>query len=114
LDVCIGEKAAALVKDEFILRSVDLIIVKGKTQPVEIFTVIDKRGAAEPAWLARHEGAMRLYRAGDFIGAEKAWREVLAQVPGDGLAQTFVARCVELQANPPPGVWTGVYEMKTK
>lgn len=114
LDVCIGEKAAALVKDDFILRSVDLIIVKGKTQPVEIFTVLDKRGAAQPTWLARHEEAMQLYRAGNFADAEKAWREVLAQAPEDGLAQTFVARCVELQANPPSGVWTGVYEMKTK
>jgi len=114
IDLCIGESVAALVSGQFILRSVDLIIVKGKTQPVEIFTVLGKQGGAEPAWLPRHEEAMRFYRAGDFRAAEKAWREVLAQAPGDGLAETFIARCVELQANPLAAPWTGVYEMKSK
>lgn len=114
LDLCLGEKAAALVRDQFILRSVDLIIVQGKTQPVEIFTVLDQHGAPEPQWLPLHEEAMRLYRAGDFAAAEKAWRDVLAQAPGDGLAETFIARCVELRAHPPAAPWTGVYEMKSK
>jgi adenylate cyclase len=114
LDVCIGESAAELVRDQFILRSVDLIIVQGKTQPVEIFTVVGIAGSPVPSWLAVHEEAMRLYRAGDFSGAAKAWHEVLSQAPGDGVAETFIDRCVELQRQPPEEPWTGVYEMKSK
>jgi adenylate cyclase len=114
IDFCIGEKVAALVRDQFLLRTVDLIIAKGKTRPVEIFTVLNKNTGTPPPWLARHEEAVRLYRAGDFSSAEKAWREVLAQAPGDGLAEVFLARCVELQAHPPAAPWTGVYEMKSK
>jgi len=113
LDLCIGEKVAGLVRDQFIVRSVDLLIVKGKTKPVEIFTVLDKRGI-EPPWLDRHEEAMRLYRTGDFAAAEKAWRDVLTQAPGDGLSEIFIGRCAELQAHPPTTPWTGVYEMKSK
>ena len=114
IDICIGENAAALVRDQFILRSVDLIIVRGKTQPVEIFTVLDVAGSSVPSWLSRHEEAVRLYRAGDFSGAEKAWREVLSQAPGDGVAETFIARCLELKKRPPEAPWTGVFEMKSK
>ena len=114
LDVCLGENVAVLVRDQFILRSVDLIIVQGKTQPVEIFTVLDIAGSPIPPWLERHEEAMRLYRVGDFSGAEKAWREVLSQAPDDGIAETFIARCRELQKQPPAAPWTGVYEMKSK
>ncbi len=116
IDLCIGENVETLVRGAFILRSLDSIIVKGKTKPVEIFAVLAERGpgVAEPAWLAQHEAAVRLYRAGEFAAAEKAWREVLAQVPGDGIAETFIARCVELQASPPLGKWTGVFEMKSK
>ena len=116
IDLCIGENVAPLVRDGFILRSLDLIVVKGKTKPVEIFAVIDERGpgVVEPAWLSRHEEAMKLYRAGDFPAAEAAWREVLAQAPGDGIAETFIARCTELRATPPPGEWDGVFEMKSK
>ncbi len=114
IDCCLGENAAALVRGQFILRSVDLIVVKGKTKPVEVFTVLDKRVGSEPAWLARHEEAMRLYRAGDFAAAAAAWREVMAASPADGLAQTLLDRCTKLQAHPPDGPWTGVYEMTSK
>jgi len=114
LDLCIGESVAALVRESFILRSVDLIVVKGKTRPVEVFTVLDTAEIPPPPWLARHEEAVRRYRAGDFAGAEKAWREVLAEAPGDSVAETFVARCVELQKQPPATPWSGVYEMKSK
>ncbi len=115
LDLVIGELVEAHVRDEFIVRSVDLIIVKGKTRPVAIFTVLDeKKNSTAPAWLARHEEAVRLYRTGDFTGAETAWKDVLAQAPGDSIAEVFLARCRELQAQPPEGKWEGVFEMKSK
>ena len=116
IDLCIGENVALLVREFFILRSLDLIVVKGKTKPVAIFAVLDERspGVSDPAWLARHEEAVKLYRKGDFAAAEAAWREVLAQAPGDGIAETFIARCAELQASPPVGKWDGVFEMKSK
>ena len=116
LDVCIGENVALFVRDEFILRSLDLIVVKGKTKPVEIFTVLGRRlpSTAEPDWLEVHEEAMRRYRRSDFKTAAALWREVLAQSPGDGVSELFLARCVTLQSEPPEGEWTGVFEMKTK
>lgn len=115
LDLVIGELVEPLVRDEFIVRSVDLIKVKGKTRGVAVFTVLEERSrATAPAWLARHEEAMRLYRTGNFVSAEEAWREVLAQTPGDGIAEVFIERCRELCAHPPAGAWDGVFEMKSK
>lgn len=115
VDLCIGARVAALVRDQFVLRSVDLIIVQGKTQPVEIFTVLGPRETTvEPAWLAKHEEAVRLYRAGKFVEAENLWREITVEIPTDGLTKAFIWRCVALQANPPEPPWTGVYEMKSK
>jgi adenylate cyclase len=93
---------------------VDLIIVKGKTKPVEVFTVLGKEGTPQPAWLPIHDEAMRLYREGDFAAAASAWQKLLEQIPGDGLTEFLLARCVELQKSPPEGEWTGVYEMKSK
>jgi adenylate cyclase len=115
LDLVIGELVEPLVRDEFVVRSVDLIKVKGKTRGVAVFTVLDERSkGAPPAWLARHEEAMRLYRTGNFASAEAAWSEVLAQAPGDGIAEIFLERCRELHAHPPEGAWDGVFEMKSK
>jgi adenylate cyclase len=116
VDLCIGEQVAGFVKDHFLLRSLDLIIVKGKTRPVEIFTVLQERGEAvsEPVWLAKHEEAMTLYRAGSFTAAEQCWLEVQAHAPEDGVSQVFLERCAHLKENPPEGVWTGAFEMKSK
>jgi adenylate cyclase len=115
LDFLIGEQVEALVREQFVVRSVDLIKVKGKTRGVAVFTVLAERGKdAPPAWLARHEEAMRLYRTGNFVSAEEIWKEVLARVPGDGVAEVFIERCRELHAHPPKGVWDGVFEMKSK
>ena len=116
LDLCIGESVAPFVRDAFILRSVDLIVVKGKTKPVEVFTVLAERqpGTPEPAWLARHEEAVRAYRAGFFAASEAAWREVLTTQPGDALATIFLARCADLRAHPPGPDWAGVFKMLGK
>jgi adenylate cyclase len=115
LDLVIGELVEPLVREEFVVRSVDLIKVKGKTRGVAVFTVLEeRRNGAEPAWLARHEEAVRLYRAGDFSSAEAAWCDVQAAAPGDSIAEVFLERCRALQVHPPEGVWDGVFEMKSK
>ena len=116
IDLCLGETVAPLVREAFLLRSVDLIVVKGKTKPVEVFTVLGERtpGTPEPAWLAHHEAAMRAYRAGDFASAETSWLEVLAAQPDDALALVFFARCATLRENPPRGPWAGVFKMSGK
>jgi adenylate cyclase len=115
IDLVIGELVAPFVAEHFVLRSVDLITVKGKTKPVEVFTVLGERPEdAEPAWLATHEEAMKLYRAGRFTEAAARWREVLTQCPEDGIAALFIERCEELAKNPPEEPWAGVFEMKTK
>src|ERR1700759_458065 len=43
VDILICSTAAELVKDEFHLRSVARVQVKGKTEPAEVFTIIGAR-----------------------------------------------------------------------
>ncbi len=114
LDLVIGELVEPLVREDFLVRSVDLITVKGKTRPVAVFTVLGERNGSEPPWLAKHEEAVRLYRAAAFQDARAAWSEVLAQAPGDALAVEFIRRCTALLENPPEGRWSGVFEMTSK
>lgn len=116
LDLCIGENVADLVREAFILRSVDLIVVKGKSKPVEVFTVLSPRtaGTADPSWLTRHEEAVQLYRQGEFTLASAAWEEVLAAQPGDKIAKIFRERCASLLTSPVDEEWAGVFAMKTK
>src|SRR5262249_17483681 len=43
LDLLIGEAVAPLVRERFVLQTVDYVQVKGKTRPTEVFTVAGER-----------------------------------------------------------------------
>jgi hypothetical protein len=68
----------------------------------------------EPAWLATYAEGIRLFRGRAFDEAHAKFAEVLAQNPGDWLAQEYVRRCAEYQAAAPAEDWDGSYAMQTK
>jgi adenylate cyclase len=117
LDLLLGESVAPLVSDTYILRTVDSVQVKGKTKPVDVFTVIGD-GAAQtvstPLWLARYEEGVRLYRERKFAEGVHAFEECLRRQPTDYLSEMYLKRCQTLIENPPPESWDGVFVMTKK
>ncbi len=114
-DLLIGEKAAPLVADHYVLRPVDLIQVQGRSKPIEVFAVLgDRSEMKEPAWLATYVEGVRLFRRRAFDEARAKFTEVLSANPGDWLAQEYLRRCDEFQASPPEENWDGSYEMLSK
>jgi adenylate cyclase len=61
--IVIGPKTAEYVKDRYQVIELDLIAVKGKTEPVRIYTVLEKKDAA--AGVA-HTRFLNAYRSGDW------------------------------------------------
>jgi adenylate cyclase len=116
LDLLLGETVAALVRDRFILRTVDSVQVKGKTKPVRVFTVAADPSVGEqtPTWLTTYEQGIELYRSRQFTDAAAAFCDVLGAVPEDYLGQLYLKRCQELITNPPPPEWDTVFVMKSK
>ncbi|HZT05585.1 MAG TPA: adenylate/guanylate cyclase domain-containing protein [Chloroflexota bacterium] len=101
----------------FVMRFLDLIEVKGKMEPVEIFELLgiaDQLDASVHLVLGAWDRAMALYRTREFSLAEGAFRDILAQHPDDGPAQVYVDRCVQLRENPPHADWDGVFVMTHK
>ena len=117
LDLLLGGNLAPLVSDTYILRTVDFVAVKGKTKPVDVFTVMGD-GAAQtvsmPVWLARYEDGVRLYREQKFSEAAVEFQECLRKQPDDYLSSMYLKRCQALVENPPDEAWNGVYVMTKK
>lgn len=113
----LGENMAPLVGDTYILRTVDLVQVKGKTKPVDVFTVMGD-GAGQtvsmPVWLARYEEGVRLYRQRKFYDAAAEFEECLRRQPDDYLSSLYLTRCGALIANAPDDSWDGVFVMTKK
>jgi len=117
LDLLLGENMAPLVGNTYILRTVDFVQVKGKTKPVDVFTVMGD-GAAQtvsmPVWLARYEDGVRLYRERKFSEAAVEFQECLRKQPDDYLSSMYLKRCQALVENPPDESWDGVFVMTKK
>jgi adenylate cyclase len=117
LDLLLGETVAPLVKDVYVLRSVASVQVKGKTKPVEVFTVIGEdtaQVAPAPPWLATYENGIRLYRQKKFPEAAAAFKECLQAQPEDYLSQRYLGLCDALIKTPPDQNWTAAEIMTDK
>jgi adenylate cyclase len=100
------------------LRRIDLIRVKGKEQPTDIYEVLDQYAAElktrlDDAVPAFEDGILR-YRRRDWAGALGQFSAVLKLLPKDGPSWVYTDRCLYYRDHPPADNWDGVWTMKTK
>lgn len=116
--ILVSESTVAKLRGTYRLRDIDLVIVKGKTQPVRVFEILDYHDAQTfPNLLdvVGHFGeGIADYRAGQWQKAVQRFEKCLELNPTDGLSQTYIDRCHVLEAQPPGGEWDGVWTMKDK
>ena len=114
-DILVGEEAEKLTRDQFIYRTVDLLTVKGKTRPVEVFSLLGDRSQPPPAWLATYHEAIKLYRDRQFSAAaarfETARKEMGSE---DFLCTMYRLRCSTYLQKPPPPNWDGSFALEEK
>lgn len=109
--------ATRLAAPQFVYRELDLVRVKGKTEPVAIFEPLGHAGAvdaAQLATLAAWEAALALLRARDWDGADAALIELAAQQPQARLYALYRERIAMYRAAPPGPDWDGVTTFETK
>jgi adenylate cyclase len=114
--VVISEDTFLQVKDQVVARELDLIRVKGKTQPVKVYELLalTKDAHMHNDLVTRFEKGLTAYRSGEWLPAIETFQQLLIDYPQDGPSQVFIERCLNLLARPPEGVWDGVFVMKTK
>ena len=115
VDLLVGGDVEALTRGKFVYRAVDRARFKGKTHPIEVFTVIGDGGMAAPDWLARWHEAVELFRTARFAEARAVFQEVAAQIGGeDFLCEMYLARIAEFAQTPPAADWDGAQTLAEK
>jgi adenylate cyclase len=101
---------------KFVIRELDLIRVKGKSQPVKIYELLgDEASAPEIAEMADEFRKARIaYTDRNWREAQRSFEKFLERWPDDAPAKVFLARSKEHLADEPAPDWDGVYEMKHK
>ena len=117
VDLLVGEAAAELIRDEFHLRSVARVQVKGKTVPVSVSTLLCAKGEPYDAellkWLESYEEGIAKFRAREFTAGKILFARFLECYPADYLAKMYLERALEYEQQPPDESWNAA-EVFTK
>jgi len=113
---------AATQVAKFVYRELDLIRVKGKTQPVMIYELIGRAGeesiygsvADMQLRLEQFARGRTFYCARQWEEAQRVFEGMIDKWPDDGPARTYWKRCQEYLFDEPPSGWDGVFTMTHK
>jgi adenylate cyclase len=106
------------LKKKPIMRTVDLVRVKGKSRPVAVFEALGwangGNSGALQAMAELHEQGIRHYRQRGWNNAASCFQRLLKEHPHDELAKVYLDRIRMYSDAPPPDDWDGVWEMTEK
>ncbi len=118
VDILVGASAAELIRDGFYLRSVARAQVKGKSEPVDVFTIVEARDSnldqELSIWLETYEEGIRKFRERDFTQAKILFSRYLEFYPEDFLAKMYLERALEYELAPPHRDWNAVEVFQKK
>ncbi len=101
--------------NSFVCRELDLVAVKGKTEPVALFEVVGMLEDVEydtTEFISIYSRGLTLYRQGEFADAKAKFTESYA-MKHDKASKLMMVRCEEYLVHPPAD-WMGVYVAKNK
>ncbi len=110
--IIISDYTKKKLKENFILRKLDKIVVKGKTQPVIIYEVIGREDQKTKVWSAiihDFEKGLKYYFDGKFKKAIEFFKKHKDDYP----SKVFIERC-ELLIKQKPKEWDGIWRLKEK
>ncbi|MEM9302443.1 MAG: GAF domain-containing protein [Pseudomonadota bacterium] len=116
-DILVSENTVNAVRGTYRMRLIDTVVVKGKTEPVGVYDIVDHHTDETFPGLGQLLNDFRdghqHYVAGRFPEALDAFRDLVARYPQDRPSELYVERCEHLIANPPED-WDGTWRLMSK
>jgi adenylate cyclase len=114
--ILIGAETRRLIRDAFIIREIDSIVVYGRTEGLAVYELIGlaEVSGEDTVWIASYEEGLSRYRRRDFSGAIVHFEAVLSGRPHDWPASLLLERCKRLQQSGVDEEWSPVAALKAK
>lgn len=117
-NIMVSEMTYDIVKNDFITRELDALVVKGKTQPVKVYELIafNDEQPDQPTLdcLSLFYEGLALYKTFQFKEAATKFAEAKNIKSNDHPSFVYLKRCMHFIEFPPPKDWDGVFRMTTK
>jgi len=116
--ILLSDETRNLAGDVFICRELDRIRVKGKSNTVCVYELLDESSVIQPGskrdFLHLFGQGLDCYRKRDFRAALTYFHKALHLNPDDYPVKMFIKRCNYYRKNPVPHDWDGVFNLKSK
>jgi len=116
--ILISENTCRRLKGTYRIREVDNVQVKGKTQCVGVYEVLDYHTEETYPNLMdvvnQFRDGLALYRRREWERAIGRFEQALSLNPEEKLCRMYIERCVFFKEEPPGDDWDGGWIMKTK
>ena len=119
VDIVLGENTVKEIGDSFAIIELDLLQVKGKTQPVRVHALLGDETMLGDETFQKVKACMAellvAYRAQDWDETDRKAKELSAlHRPLTELARLYLERTREYRETPPPEGWNGAYIATSK
>ena len=115
--IIISEFTRNQLPSDWAFRELDRVRVKGKNEPVAIYEPLGRKDALDPGLredLARHRGALKLYRDQKWDEAEQEFFNLSQGARAHPVYAKFMDRIMFLRENPPGKNWDGAFTFEHK
>lgn len=121
-NIIMSDDVYHLVRDQAIVRPLDLVAVKGKNLAIKIYELVALQGA-DPLLVPTSEQVefCRMFDRAFTLYQEQRWDEaidslekIIVTFGKDYATELYIERCQHFKANPPGLDWDGVYHLETK
>jgi adenylate cyclase len=119
--IILGENTALAIEDEYAVIRLDCLAVKGKTQGVNLYTVIGTHEWANENTnyvidTVQHDKMLEMYQQQNWKGAIKFCNELKGGFAGalDDYYDLWLERIAEMKSKKLPKDWDGIYRATSK
>jgi adenylate cyclase len=112
-NILMAENTIECVRDEVVVREVDVVRVVGKSRPVRVFELVGEKGDVsreKTEELGIFHEALGHYRKREWDRA----LDLFKTLSDDPLAALYIGRSLKLKQNPPSEDWDHVAELVSK
>lgn len=116
-NIIISQATHEQIKEHFLCRELDSLMVKGKTEPTCIFEIIDviaeTMDLSKFVWIDMYKQGLGFYREGKWQEAGEIFEELSGDPYNDNASQVMLTRCMYLLEFPPKK-WDGILRLDVK
>jgi adenylate cyclase len=111
--ILVAESTMAKVGGQFHFRKLDLLRVRGRSQPLVVYELLGQPPVDErlSTLTRKYEAAFDLCQNREWDGAERALVELLGEFADDGPAAALLKRVRKYRDQPPSADWDGAHDM---